>query len=184
MKCKVDNCIKKSTRHGYCTMHYHRLVRHGDVNYINRIIIHSDKCSISNCKNKYSKKGYCNKHYQRFKKYGDPLFTKVNREHDDHCSVEGCNNIFYSKGHCYEHYIKLDRISSNIYLIKREEVVELKKKALKILGDFCICCKVKEWWNLTFDHIKPILRETRLSLRSICIYIIQNPEEAKMKLQT
>tara|TARA_B110000285_G_C14560954_1_gene353472 strand:+ start:45 stop:479 length:435 start_codon:yes stop_codon:yes gene_type:complete len=46
--------------------------------------------------------------------------------------------------------------------VKRKE---MNMAILKKLGNKCICCGVKEWWNLTIDHIIPIskLKETRLN---------------------
>lgn len=37
----------------------------------------------------------------------------------------------------------------------------MKIKLLKEMGGKCICCGCKDYWNLTYDHIKPIKRKNR-----------------------
>lgn len=80
MKCLIDGCNNNSKTKGLCGKHYQRLLRHGDVNYTEKIYDHPDTCSVDGCKNIYFTMGFCNKHYLRFKKYGDPLFTKTTHE--------------------------------------------------------------------------------------------------------
>lgn len=59
-------------------MHYHRLQRYGDPNFLslrNRRI--GAKCKISGCDKQATAQEMCPKHYTRFLRYGDPLREPV-----------------------------------------------------------------------------------------------------------
>lgn len=76
MNCLAESCNRIGVSKGYCGMHYHRLVRHGNASIVKNIR-GKKTCSIKECTNKYRSLGYCDKHYLKFRKYGDPLVSKT-----------------------------------------------------------------------------------------------------------
>lgn len=79
-KCIINNCDKSSKAHGYCSAHYHRLIRYGNPlkgkDFRNRNP--PDNCTIFGCNHKYAAKGLCYMHYQRQRSNGDPITTRRN----------------------------------------------------------------------------------------------------------
>ena len=112
-RCKVDGCLKVRNAKGLCGMHYHRLRKHGDANYIpkppaNLIIGPGDKvCKIEDCLKKVHIQGVCSMHYDRLRYHGDPtgILKKGKRKYDGVvCKVEGCDNKAVKKYYCRKHY--------------------------------------------------------------------------------
>jgi hypothetical protein len=81
-ECLVGDCHKKLFRRGYCSMHYSRLQRYGDLNAIHKpgFARRLGACSVNDCDEDAVARDLCNKHYQRWAKFGDPLITKLDRE--------------------------------------------------------------------------------------------------------
>lgn len=80
--CSIDGCGGVTRGNGYCGMHYHRFVTHGDplrTKYV-RVPKPKTTCSIPECGRVSLAKGLCMCHYERNRKYGDPLFTKYERK--------------------------------------------------------------------------------------------------------
>lgn len=79
-KCKVDNCDKNSKAHGYCSMHNHRMNRHGNPLSGSKFrdTNHPKLCTIKDCVDKYLCNGLCRKHYERFRRHGNPVKTVRN----------------------------------------------------------------------------------------------------------
>lgn len=71
--CSVDGCGKTPIARGWCSAHYARWHKHGDVTVVKSPGIPAGVCKIEGCDSPTKGHGYCAKHYQRFKKYGDPL---------------------------------------------------------------------------------------------------------------
>ena len=46
-------------------------------------------------------------------------------------------------------------------LENKKYIRDRRKEAIKLMGGKCMCCGITEWWNLTFDHIKPVFRHRR-----------------------
>jgi len=49
-----------------------------------------------------------------------------------------------------------------IYKKKEQMRISKAKRRIKLLSKFgskCACCGITDWWNLTIDHIKPIIRK-------------------------
>jgi hypothetical protein len=78
-ECLVDDCHKKPFRRGYCSMHYSRLQRYGDLNAVHKpgIAPTIAPCSVDGCGNLAKSLGLCGKHYQRWRKYGDTSVTMI-----------------------------------------------------------------------------------------------------------
>jgi HNH endonuclease len=67
MKCGVQTCDRMAEKKGYCSTHYERLRRYGDLREDQpiRAIDGSRNCMIEGCNRPYMAKGLCNSHYQR-----------------------------------------------------------------------------------------------------------------------
>lgn len=109
--CKVDGCEKKAHAHGFCMLHYQRMLKHGDPTVVKRVQSYeSHKCSVEGCSEKPRRNGVCNKHSIRIKHHGDPNIVKttavpyqkrfwkfVDVRGDDECwEWKGCK---YQKGY-------------------------------------------------------------------------------------
>lgn len=72
MTCSIDGCKKPALTRGYCSGHYHRLIRYGDAIFVPppRPV---SKCSLSGCDGDVAGAGFCRKHYARFRAHGHPL---------------------------------------------------------------------------------------------------------------
>ena len=115
--CSVDGCINTSHCKGYCSMHYSRISRHGDVHYHPR----NKKCSISGCDRPHKAKGFCKMHHKRVLKYGDPSIVKRENINGKICIVDGCENVQRSKGYCVKHYLRVVKFgNSEEFHSKRE----------------------------------------------------------------
>jgi len=70
--CSVEECERKHKAHGYCSMHYRRVLSNGSP-FRPR---DGRECEVELCARKCTRKLYCDKHYYRFKKHGDPLLSQ------------------------------------------------------------------------------------------------------------
>lgn len=50
---------------------------------------------------------------------------------------------------------------------QRNYHMRVKRKALEIVGERCTCCGVSEWWNLTLDHIVPVVKR----IQTVQVYL-------------
>ena len=57
--------------------------------------------------------------------------------------------------------------------------VEIKIWLLTKIGKKCKCCGIKEWWNLTFDHIKPLGSKKKPYYASLLWKLKNNPDLRK-----
>lgn len=71
--CKYPCCNRPVEGLGYCTKHYQRLKKHGDINYERK---KRGKCSL--CENPHYGRNFCKLHYDRFKRYGNPNIKLIN----------------------------------------------------------------------------------------------------------
>ncbi len=71
-KCRLVSCDNSSKRRGYCSAHYQRLMKHGDVreNDPVRRTYDDDNCRVAGCAKSRHSLGYCSAHYWRVRKYG------------------------------------------------------------------------------------------------------------------
>lgn len=66
----MDGCERKHNSHGLCGMHGLRLVRHGDVNNLGRLIRSDGSCSVEGCDRVHCSGGLCGMHHQRMRRSG------------------------------------------------------------------------------------------------------------------
>jgi hypothetical protein len=72
--CSVNECAKPRSTRGLCDMHYMRLLRHQDLNFVTPKgnFAKNPVCTVEDCNKKHRAKGYCQMHYRRWKMYGHP----------------------------------------------------------------------------------------------------------------
>lgn len=121
-KCTIPGCGNDSIAKGYCTMHYKRIKKHGDPNYVFDYVTCKDKkCVVEGCQSEAHSKGYCNTHYYRLKKYGNPTLggPRVGRRVKKKCSVDGCDQMSNAHGLCSRHYSIKERYGDPLHPVKR-----------------------------------------------------------------
>ena len=60
-----------------------------------------------------------------------------------------------------ERQLEYMKIYNKRYRLNNAKIFKLK--VLKILGSKCACCNIKQWWNLTVDHIKPTGKRPKIT---------------------
>lgn len=94
--CVVISCDLPGQTRGYCSGHYHRLIRYGDATYAPPPRPKT-QCNVDGCTGVKKGAGYCSKHYRRFLRHGDPLgggiaYGEANRfiESVQHAETDDC----------------------------------------------------------------------------------------------
>lgn len=124
--CTVDGCNNDHLSKGYCSKHYARLRRYGDVNTVKQEKGVYDSCNVNGCENNHFSKGYCSTHYKRWKRNGNPEEIILNRNHNGKCEVEGCKESYYAKGYCVKHYGRWKTHGDPLKVISRKIVGKCK----------------------------------------------------------
>jgi len=108
--CSIRGC-KKPRRYvatGFCYMHYHRWLRHGDPNIVlpggqpRRYLC----CSIPDCAQP-PRGRWCGLHLARWLRHGDPLWEPKRRP--EFCTIEGCDKPCSARGWCEMHWTRWRR---------------------------------------------------------------------------
>lgn len=68
--CSIKDCCNPARTRGWCSMHYARWLRNGDLNSRQP---KRAECSVGGCVNSAHAKGLCSVHYARFRRYGSPV---------------------------------------------------------------------------------------------------------------
>lgn len=68
-RCEVADCNKPQKSRSLCTMHYTRMMRHGNVD---TPVVESRICEMKGCDRPALARGWCSKHYQRWLRHNDP----------------------------------------------------------------------------------------------------------------
>lgn len=105
--CSVDGCGGKVKNRGWCTAHYERWRKTGDIRESEPVKRYPSECSVEGCGRPHKSRGYCGAHYHRWFITGDvqadvPLRTDPGPGRK--CSVEGCDRPHRSLGYCGGHY--------------------------------------------------------------------------------
>jgi 5-methylcytosine-specific restriction endonuclease McrA len=104
----MDNCSRNVKAHGFCSLHWARVKKFGDPNFVSHVakIDPNQKCAAIDCENKVSSKNLCKRHYNRMLKTGDPNtpLKVVLKKQGDKCIVDGCEELQKTKGYCKTHY--------------------------------------------------------------------------------
>lgn len=77
--CIIDGCDKPSIARGWCSGHYHRWQRYGDVNATLRKVSswNGQKCMVDGCDNRIYAHGYCEKHLASVRRRLNPEKQKI-----------------------------------------------------------------------------------------------------------
>jgi hypothetical protein len=103
--CIAENCEAPQWALKYCTKHYQRFKKYGDLDANNKKVPSKGKCAIDDCETKASRREWCDKHYARWRNHGDPnTLLKLTNGTQIHCSVQGCERLYDSSGYCRLHY--------------------------------------------------------------------------------
>ena len=80
--CSVDNCSHLHLARGYCSTHYRRWHKHGDVlaDVPVRSVLADLVCNVETCARLAKANGMCNKHYLRVRRVGSTVLPE--RHHD------------------------------------------------------------------------------------------------------
>lgn len=72
-KCKVDVCKTNAIGvHGYCSKHYHRVLKYGDPTpqfKVKKFVDHDGVCFVEGCDRPFKANGLCNSHRYSFYRY-------------------------------------------------------------------------------------------------------------------
>ena len=120
--CKIQDCLKVVKGNGFCRLHWDRVKKHGDPNFVLHPyrIDPSVPCEITGCENKVVSKNMCSKHYNRKLKTGSattPLKKQLHPKGTP-CKAEGCAKKIVSFGYCSVHYGRLKKYG-DINLFKK-----------------------------------------------------------------
>lgn len=116
--CKEKNCDRPTSRRGYCSPHYQRLMKYGDPQ-AGGIFRDPDRqrkpCSIKGCDEHRYARTWCSLHWSRWNRHGDPLWIPAKREKLA-CAVEGCAAMAIARGWCQSHYGKWNRHGDPLFV--------------------------------------------------------------------
>ncbi len=76
--CSVEGCGRPVLARGWCTAHYGRWYRHGDVEVdrpIRTLTRRGSGCAVEGCESPDETRGWCGIHYRRWARWGDPEAT-------------------------------------------------------------------------------------------------------------
>jgi len=108
--CTVEDCTKRAKSRTWCSAHYERWRKHGDVNTVLDSVLppitrtQFGPCSVRDCVLEPWALGYCSKHYQRWRKHGDAAAENKSRRLG--CKVEGCDRLAHGHRMCGMHYLR------------------------------------------------------------------------------
>jgi HNH endonuclease len=109
-RCSIPGCDRRPQARGWCTAHYARWRRHGDVQAERPLgaLEEFPQCSLPGCRRPHYGRGYCNAHYQRWRQHGDALPDRpLQTSQTGPCSVAGCKRPKRARGLCNAHYRRL-----------------------------------------------------------------------------
>lgn len=108
--CAVEDCDKRAFGRGWCSMHYYRWLKHGDLNY-ERVYIRKPRavCSVDGCTRLVTGRGWCATHYYYWRTYGTL----------DHTPYRQPEERFWAKvdksGDCWEWTASRDRDGYGVF---------------------------------------------------------------------
>lgn len=99
--CSIQGCERPRFSRGWCTKHYSRWHRHGNLHREPR---KRGICSIPDCGKPHVARGWCEKHHARWlRRGGDPAISRK-PERPEICQVDGCAQRHEALGYCKSHY--------------------------------------------------------------------------------
>lgn len=100
--CSVDGCVKAARTRGWCSAHYERWRKYGDLHHGPTKV-----CTVDGCDKKHTSKGLCSMHLSRLDRRGEvgaAAAQKVHTYSGAACSIEGCIKPAAKRGWCGMHY--------------------------------------------------------------------------------
>ena len=118
--CSFESCKRQHKAKGYCSTHYSRLLRRGDLEPVHRVIKKETlECCFDGCTRPYDSVGYCKAHHLQLCRTGEVKPIKVPKKG---CDFDGCKNPHRAKGYCLPHWRQLNTHGEVYPLgIKREK---------------------------------------------------------------
>jgi hypothetical protein len=105
--CSVQGCPNDAVTRGWCTAHYNRWRRTGDVRADVPIggKPKQERCEVDDCQDDvYGRQLWCEKHYRRWRRHGSPNGKERRHGNRGECAVDICKNTASSRGWCHGHY--------------------------------------------------------------------------------
>lgn len=113
--CSVGACDRVVVARGWCSGHYDRWRRRGDVQ-ADRPLPERRPRGTCRCGRPAYARGWCEAHYRRHLRGGDAADDVPVRAAEDPpaalrtCSVEGCSHKIEARGWCHGHYLRWHRV--------------------------------------------------------------------------
>lgn len=109
--CSVETCDRPVYCRGWCSAHYSRWKRGGDIQADVPIENRESAgpkppCGVDGCDGPRYSRGWCQKHYKRVQRHGDPLYGE---DRPVVCTVDGCERPVDGRGLCHGHLQRLLR---------------------------------------------------------------------------
>ncbi len=97
LPCEAPGCDRRAISRGLCTLHYQRMLAHGDPSHSVKPYRVTDPCSVSGCTESHFGLGMCATHYRRYRQHGDPIAGQpplgVRCQVCDHPEVEAIDQM-------------------------------------------------------------------------------------------
>ncbi|MEV8638093.1 HNH endonuclease [Streptosporangium sp. NPDC051023] len=106
--CSVPACPEPVKSRGWCSTHYRRWQRTGDVGNAETGPRVRKPCAVKGCDSLSRANGFCTMHLKRWKKTGDPGPAETIRIRRI-CTVPRCERPAVGGGHCLMHYKRARR---------------------------------------------------------------------------
>lgn len=126
--CAVDRCGRPVFSRGWCSAHYFRWRKHGDVRA--EVPVGGrpapSACSVSECARHHYSGGYCELHYRRRLRTGDVRADEPPRgpRSPKPCAVASCSQPAEARGWCHGHYLRWRKYGE----VKAEEPLSRRKQ--------------------------------------------------------
>ena len=105
--CSVEGCKNSSYVRGWCSKHYARWSRHGDVQATTRQspgTWHGVECGVAGCDGPVIARGWCQGHYARWRRTGEVASGQPLTPRREGCEIPGCTGDHVARGWCSVHY--------------------------------------------------------------------------------
>ncbi|MFN2557314.1 MAG: HNH endonuclease signature motif containing protein [Nitriliruptorales bacterium] len=121
--CQVGCCGNDVFARGWCSGHYFRWLRTGDVRADEPLSRRKQSpiCRAEDCTTTPYALGWCEKHYKRWRRRGEVADP---REMPDECVIEDCPNPATERGWCHGHYLRWYRtgdVQAHVPLERRRQ---------------------------------------------------------------
>jgi hypothetical protein len=137
--CALPACLQPAVARGWCSGHYTRWLRAGDVRASEPLLSrpHLDACAVAGCTDPTYARDWCQMHYKRWRRHGSVQAGKPKRGGAQRlCDVDGCARPHDARGLCHGHYLRWVRtgdVAADLPLGRRRQpehcTVEFQGKA-------------------------------------------------------